>query len=109
MGDEAKALLSLKQADFTTLLKMVETATSELVTTKKALWDAQKALTAAERERDEANANVALAKQFVQKLSELPLGRRASYAGLITDFNEKFSGVYDPDFIKMLTTGDSNG
>jgi HK97 family phage prohead protease len=107
VGDEAKALLSMKQADFTTLLRMVESTTGELVETKKALWDAQKGQAEAERERDEANANVELAKQFVQKLSELPIGRRASHAAVIGDFEEKFSGIYDPDFIKMLTSGES--
>jgi hypothetical protein len=110
VGDEAKALLAMKQADFTTLLKMVETATSELVDTKKALWEAQRTVKALERERDEANANVELAKQFVNKLAELPIGRRASHAAVISDFSEKFSGIYDPDVIKMLTSGEnSNG
>jgi HK97 family phage prohead protease len=110
VGDEAKALLAMKQADFTTLLKMVETATSELVDTKKALWEAQRTVKALERERDEANANVALAKEFVNKLAELPIGRRASHAAVISDFTTKFSGIYDPDVIKMLTSGEnSNG
>lgn len=107
VGDEAKALLAMKQADFTTLLRMVESSTSELVNTKKALWEAQKTVKALERERDEANANVELAKQFVNKLSELPIGRRASHAAVISDFQEKFAGIYDPDFIKMLTTGEN--
>lgn len=110
VGDEAKALLAMKQTDFTTLLKMVETATSELVETKKALWEAQKSVKALESERDAANANVELAKQFVAKLAELPIGRRASHAAVISDFSEKFSGIYDPDVIKMLTSGEnSNG
>lgn len=107
VGDEAKALLAMKQADFTTLLRMVETSTSELVETKKALWEAQKTVKALERERDEAQANVDLAKQFVNKLAELPIGRRASHAAVISDFQEKFAGIYDPDFIKMLTTGEN--
>lgn len=107
VGDEAKALLAMKQADFTTLLKMVETTTSELVETKKALWDAEKKVKALERERDEANANVELAKQFVNKLAELPIGRRASHSAVITDFQTKFGGIYDPDFIKMLTSGET--
>jgi len=107
VGDEAKNLLAMKQADFTTLLKMVESATGELVEAKKALWDANKKVAALERERDEANANVELAKQFVNKLAELPIGRRASHAAVISDFHTKFSGIYEPDFIKMLTSGDT--
>lgn len=107
VGDEAKALLAMKQADFTTLLRMVETTASELVETKKALWAERERVKDLERERDEANANVALAKQFVSKLAELPIGRRASQSAVITDFNEKFSGIYDPDVIKMLTTGEN--
>ena len=110
VGDEAKALLAMKQDNFTTLLKMVETTTHELVETKKALFEAQKSVKALERERDDANANVELAKQFVQKLSELPIGRRASHSAVISSFNEKFAGIYDPDVIKMLTSGeDTNG
>ena len=108
VGDEAKALLAMKQADFTTLLRMVETTTGELVETKKELWAAQKQVRDLERERDAANANVDLAKQFVAKLGELPIGRRASHSAVISDFNEKFSGIYDPDVIKMLTSGDTN-
>lgn len=109
VGDEAKALLAMKQDNFTTLLKMVETTTHELVETKKALFEAQKTVKALESERDDANANVELAKQFVNKLAELPIGRRASHSAVISDFNEKFAGIYDPDVIKMLTSGENNG
>ena len=110
VGDEAKALLSMKQADFATLLKMVETTTSDLVEAKKALWEAQKSVKALESERDAANANVELAKQFVNKLAELPIGRRASHSAVISSFQDRFSGIYDPDVIKMLTSGEnSNG
>lgn len=108
LGNLAKDSLAIKQADFTTLVKMIETTTHEVVETRKALYKAQSDLAAVEKERDEANANVALAQQFVNKLSELPIGRRASHATVIKDFNSKFGGIYDPDFLKMLTTGDDN-
>jgi len=108
LGDIARGLLSIKQADFNSMLKMIETTTHEMVETKKALFAAQNTVVALERERDEANANVLLAKQFVDRLAELPIGRRASHAAVIKDFHEKLSGIYDADFLKMLTTGDEN-
>lgn len=109
VGDAAKALLSVKQADFSMMLKMIETTTHEMVEAKKALFLAQSSIVVLEKERDEAKANVALAKQFVDRLSELPIGRRASHSAVIQDFHQKFSGIYDPDFLKMLTTGEDHG
>lgn len=63
-------------------------------------------LHATEQERDDALEAARLAMEIVERISSLPIGRKASYHAEITAFRRDLSGVYGDDFLAFLE-GDS--
>lgn len=80
----------------------LKATTDELVETRKALAAETEKRVAAERERDEQKEYVRLASQFVERISALPIGRRAGFAGEVTAFRTKFANLYDAEVLKIL-------
>lgn len=50
---------------------------------------------------DEADANLMVAKQIIERIADLPLPRKARMQA-VAEFNSRVSGVYGEDFLKML-------
>jgi hypothetical protein len=74
-----------------------------LVDTYKAqVQDLTDQLSTVKRERDEAREASRLAMQIVERISSLPMGRKASYQREIRSFRRDLSGVYGEDFLAFL-------
>jgi len=52
---------------------------------------------------DDAEANLAIAKQIVDRIADLPLPRKARMQA-VNEFRSRVSGIYGEDFLKMLET-----
>ncbi len=87
--------VTMKSAEFTQVFKALKDATDQIIVL-------QKSLSAAEKERDEANENFAVAKQIIDRIADLPLGRKAHFYGGVEDFRKRFEGVYAPEFLEFL-------
>lgn len=71
------------------------------------IQDLRAQLSAVTRKLDEAlEANVT-AMKFVERISSLPLGRKATYQHEIKSFRQELSGVYDADFLAFLERDNS--
>ncbi len=57
---------------------------------------------AAELRASDAEADVAVAKEIVEKLSAIPLGRRTAFKAGISDFRKRVGGVYSDDVIDLV-------
>ena len=84
------------------LADLVKTMTRERVVLLKQI-------AATEQERDEAltrakdaEANLLVAKDIVQRIANSPLGRKAVYREAVTDFTVRLSGIYSPEILKQL-------
>ena len=53
------------------------------------------------RERDEANENLAMAKAIIDRIADLPIGRKAKFDGAVSEFRARFP-MYDEEFVKIL-------
>lgn len=106
---EVESPLPAISKEFADLAGSLQKMTTELVITKRALAESESIRTKQAAELESARANVAVAVQLVEKIAQLPIGSRASHREVINDFRQKLSGVYDDEFLKMLTSGDTNG
>jgi len=75
---------------------------SDLVVTKEALIAEQSARTKAEEGLGQAQKELGLAKEIIDKIADLPIGRRSNFDSGVQEFRTKFSGLYGEDFLKML-------
>lgn len=105
-GDDA-ALGDAVTRGVDALALVLRDATRELVSTRKALTEATEAKAAAEAERDEARENLAVAKEIVERIANAPMGRRAVFHSAVSDFRERFGGIYSAEVLKMLETKDN--
>ncbi len=103
--EDTRAVLAKGIETFEVLLR---SANDQLVEARKALAGETEQRAKAERERDEVKADLKLARNIVERISALPIGRRTSFKAAASDFRSKFSGVYDDEVLKLLER-DSNG
>ena len=57
---------------------------------------------AAELRASDAEADVALAKEIVEKISAIPLGRHTAFKAGVTEFRKKLSHIYSDDVIDLV-------
>lgn len=103
--EDTRAVIAKGIETFQSLLKA---ANEELVEARKALASETEARVQAERDRDEARDDLKLAREIVERISALPIGRRASFKAAASEFRTKFAGVYDDETLKLIER-DSNG
>jgi cation transport regulator ChaB len=110
-GDETKALApdAVKATDFVSLVDMLRTITGELVTARQAQVDADEAKTRAEADLAATREELEKAKQIVEQIANLPIGRRSVVQYHVNDFRTKFGGLYGDDFVKMLENKNNDG
>lgn len=53
-------------------------------------------------ERDEAQENFLAAKAIVDKIADLPIGRKTRFTGPVKEFRAQYGSLYDEEFIKFL-------
>jgi len=92
---EETALAELFQtADFAAVVTKLQAVVNEL--TEKEL---ELRKTAAER--DVAKENLVVAKEIIDRIADLPVGRKTRFSGAVNDFRKKFP-QYDDEFMKFL-------
>jgi phage head maturation protease len=79
-------------------LAAIATKLQELVTENT---DLRKSLVDMEAERDELKENFVVAKEIIERIADLPIGRKTAFSGPLNDFRTKFP-QYDNEFMKML-------
>lgn len=103
--DETKKALvpdAVKAEDFVSLVDMLRTTTGELVKARQAQVDAETARARAEEELQEFRKELERAKEIVETIANLPIGRRAVVQHHVNDFRTRYGSVYGDDFVKML-------
>jgi septal ring factor EnvC (AmiA/AmiB activator) len=85
---------SMKTADLETIVKQLQAVVTENTDLRKQLVDT-------ESERDELKENFDVAKGIIERIADLPIGRKTQFAGAIEDFRAKYP-QYDNEFVKML-------
>jgi HK97 family phage prohead protease len=88
------------------LERLFATADFAAVVTK--LQDVVKELTEKDMElrqttaqRDELQENLVVAKEIIDRIADLPVGRKTKFSGAISDFRKRFP-QYDEEFMKFL-------
>lgn len=104
--EDTRTVISRGIETFEALLRASK---DELVDARKALADETEARVQAERERDEAKADLKLARDIVERISALPIGRRTSFKAAASEFRTKFAGVYDDDTLKLMERESDGG
>lgn len=99
------AKLVVSDADrpvLTVVLATLERAAEELRATRSTLASVQAERDDLVTERDKAVQDVTDAAQIIEVIAKLPLGRKARFVEPVTSFRQKFSGIYDEDFLRLI-------
>lgn len=103
---EAQAVLSAADAgllkDVTEVISALKATLTQLVETRSALAESEEARRKAEEERDLAGESLLTAKEIVDKVADLPLSRKTQYIAARTEFDEKMTGIYGEEFMRVL-------
>jgi HK97 family phage prohead protease len=94
---EAQKALGLE-----TIAGLLKATTRELVDTRKELSHELELRKQAETRASEAEENLVLAKQIIERVASLPLGRKTSYSKGVSEFRQKLSGLYSDDVMNLL-------
>jgi len=97
LDHELEELVGLKSA-----LSLLTKTTGELVETKKALGDEQAAHAVTKATLSQIRRENKAMQAIVEKISSLPIGRRAQFDDQVQRFRTQFAHMYDEDFLKML-------
>lgn len=83
-------------------------ATADFAAVVTKLQEVVKELTVKDQElrktsaqRDEAQENLIVAKEIIDRIADLPVGRQTRFSGAVSDFRKRFP-QYDEEFMKFL-------
>jgi len=93
-GADTAESISLDANDLASIVKRFQ----EAITT---VTDLQKQLTESKAEAAEAKENLAVAKQIVERIADLPVGQKTQFKGAVDDFRKQFP-QYDNEYMKFL-------
>lgn len=99
-GDESASELLGKSIDV--IQRVLASRTEELAAERQKTADLTSELATKEAELGEAKEGLKLAQKIVERIAALPIGKRAGFAGEVSDFRTKFGELYDSEFLKML-------
>jgi HK97 family phage prohead protease len=97
LDHDLEELLGLKAA-----LSLLTKTTGELVEAKKALGDEMAAHAVTKALLVQVKRDQKAMQAIIEKVSSLPIGRRAAFEGEVTSFRTQFAHMYDENFLKML-------
>jgi len=92
--DEAALMDLFQTADFAAVVAKLQDVVRELTEKDRML---RKTVV----ERDEAKENLIVAKQIIDRIADLPVGRKTRFSGAVSEFRTKFP-QYDDEFMKFL-------
>ena len=81
-------------ADFATVVTKLQEVVKELT-------DKDQELRKTTAERDDLKENLIVAKEIIDRIADLPVGRKTRFNGAVTDFRKRFP-QYDEEFMKFL-------
>lgn len=99
VDEQTETTKALGVEALTTVLK---SATVELVEARKALIVETTKVADLEKRLDESEENLVLAKQIVERLAALPLGRKTSFSKGVSEFRSKLAGIYSDDVMNLM-------
>lgn len=99
VDEQIEATRSLGIEALTTVLK---STTSELVEARKALIAENTKVASLEKQLSDSEENLELAKQIVERLAALPLGRKTSFSKGVSEFRSKLAGIYSDDVMNLM-------
>jgi hypothetical protein len=99
-GDETASELMGKSVDV--IIKTLQDRTEALADERQKNASLTSEVASLEAELREAKEGLKLAQNIVERISALPIGKRAGFSNEVTDFRTKFGQLYDPEFLKML-------
>lgn len=108
VADEAaveKQIEVAKLAGLDTLADLLKTVTGQLVAKTEELRAERDEHIVTKGLLSDANADLETAKQIVEVIASLPLGRRTAFKAAVSDFRTKLSGVYSDDVIDLIERG----
>lgn len=97
--------IAISDADrpvLTVVLATLEQAASELRATRSTLAIVTKERDELITERDKALSDVADAAQIIEAIAKLPLGRKARFVEPVQSFRQRFSEIYDEDWLRLI-------
>jgi hypothetical protein len=94
VSEEEQLSQLFQTADFAAVVTKLQSVVNEL--TEKELE-----LRKTTVERDEAKENLIVAKEIIDRIADLPVGRKTRFSGAVSDFRQKFP-QYDEEFMKFL-------
>lgn len=86
----------------TVVLATLEQAASELRATRSMLTSVQAERDGLIAERDKAVSDLAEASQIIEIIAKLPLGRKTRFIEPVSSFRQRFSAIYDEDFLRLI-------
>lgn len=92
----------LDLSQFASLLNLLKTTTGELVEARKALAEKAAEAIRLDSELKATKGEMKAMTKIVERISNLPIGRRAGFSENVEQFHARFGDLYDPDFLKML-------
>ena len=92
-----------------TLQSLLTASNEELVDSRKALAGETEARVRAESELAQAKDDLKLARDIVERISALPIGRRTSFKAAASEFRTRFSGVYDDETLELMERNTNGG
>lgn len=95
-------LASIDPEIFRQVVDSVEFFATKVTELEAELDDERETRRLAQEALDTANANLELAKQIIDTITDLPLPRKARIDAAVSAFHDRLSGVYGKDFLKML-------
>lgn len=102
VADAMKSLTPEHAAELVKLLPSVQTLAAQFSTLADELAEEREIRLHLQQELDDANANLAVAKQIIDTIADLPLPRKARMTAAVSDFRKQLSGVYSEEFLRML-------
>jgi phage head maturation protease len=84
------------------LAEVLKDVTTQLVVKAEELRVEKEAHAATKAELTDASADLLVAKEIVEKIASLPLGRRTAFKAEVSDFRKKLSGLYSDDVIALI-------
>ena len=105
VADEAaveKQVEAAKLAGLDTLADLLKTVTKQLVAKAEELRVEREEHLVTKDLLNDANADLETAKEIVEVIASLPLGRRTAFKGAVSDFRKKLSGLYSDEVIDLI-------
>lgn len=107
-GDEDDTTDAIASKSIGVLRELLRSTSRDLSDTRKALSNETEKRLAAEGRADDAEDNLKVAREIIEGIATLPMGRRTHFAKHVSDFRTKLGGIYGDDVLKLVEKQNGN-